>query len=26
PQALGSATDITEWGGWKAWLARHQSA
>ncbi|CCJ92703.1 Allophanate hydrolase [Cronobacter malonaticus 681] len=26
PQALVSATDITEWGGWKAWLARHQSA
>ncbi|PUX31324.1 allophanate hydrolase, partial [Cronobacter turicensis] len=24
--ALASATDITEWGGWKAWLARHQSA
>ncbi|ALB62785.1 Allophanate hydrolase [Cronobacter condimenti 1330] len=26
PQALASATDITEWGGWKAWLARHQRA
>ncbi|EOI3527508.1 allophanate hydrolase [Cronobacter dublinensis] len=26
PQALERATDITEWGGWKAWLARHQSA
>ncbi|WP_121500600.1 allophanate hydrolase [Entomohabitans teleogrylli] len=24
--ALDDATDITEWGGWKAWLARHQQA
>lgn len=26
PQALTDAADITPWGGWKAWLARHQSA
>lgn len=26
PQALADATDITSWGGWKAWLARHQTA
>ncbi|MGV7093374.1 allophanate hydrolase [Siccibacter turicensis] len=26
PQALENATDITSWGGWKAWLARHHSA
>lgn len=24
--ALADATDITAWGGWKAWLARHHSA
>ncbi len=24
--ALAGATDITAWGGWKAWLARHHSA
>jgi allophanate hydrolase len=24
--ALADATDITIWGGWKAWLARHRSA
>lgn len=26
PSALADATDITAWGGWKAWLARHHSA
>ncbi|TNV17932.1 allophanate hydrolase [Buttiauxella sp. B2] len=26
PVALMDATDITAWGGWKAWLARHHSA
>ncbi len=26
PAALSDATDITAWGGWKAWLARHHSA
>ncbi len=26
PYALADATDITSWGGWKAWLARHHSA
>ncbi len=26
PAALMDATDITAWGGWKAWLARHRSA
>ena len=26
PAALTDATDITAWGGWKAWLARHHSA
>ncbi|WBM68747.1 allophanate hydrolase [Buttiauxella sp. WJP83] len=26
PEALLDATDITAWGGWKAWLARHHSA
>ena len=26
PYALADATDITQWGGWKAWLARHHSA
>lgn len=26
PQALNHATDITSWGGWKAWLARHHRA
>ena len=26
PAALLDATDITAWGGWKAWLARHHSA
>ncbi len=26
PYALVDATDITQWGGWKAWLARHHSA
>ena len=25
PQALADAADITAWGGWKAWLARHHS-
>lgn len=25
-KALSDATDITAWGGWKAWLARHQRA
>lgn len=26
PQALGAATDITQWGGWKAWLAHQHLA
>ncbi len=26
PQALGAATDITQWGGWKAWLAHQNRA
>ncbi|WP_227317296.1 allophanate hydrolase [Cedecea davisae] len=26
PCATEGATDITAWGGWKAWLARHHSA
>ncbi len=26
PKALGAATDITQWGGWKAWLAHQKLA